>query len=88
MPLHRVARLGVPDDGVVRIMRVRRRASTVSVVTGLQQRELDEVAKSLKRHCGTGGTAKNGTVEIQGDHREKIAAWFAAQGRAVKLAGG
>ena len=89
MPLYdRVVRPGVPDDGVVRIMRVRRRASTVSVVTGLQQRELGEVAKSLKRHCGTGGTAKNGTVEIQGDHREKIAAWFAAQGRAVKLAGG
>lgn len=81
-------RPGVPDDGVVRIMRVRRRASTVSVVMGLQMRELDDVAKSLKRHCGTGGTAKNGTVEIQGDQREKIAAWFAAQGRAVKLAGG
>ena len=78
----------VPDDGVVRIMRVRRRASTVSVVTGLRERELGDVAASLKRHCGTGGTAKNGTVEIQGDHRDKIAAWFAAQGRAVKLAGG
>jgi len=84
----RLARPGIPDDGVVRIMRIRRRASTVSVVTGLQPRELDDVAKSLKRHCGTGGTAKNGTVEIQGDHREKIAAWFAAQGRTVKLAGG
>jgi translation initiation factor 1 len=49
---------------------------------------VDDVAKNLKRHCGTGGTAKNGAVEIQGDHREKIAARFAAQGRAVKLAGG
>jgi translation initiation factor 1 len=49
---------------------------------------VDDVAKNLKRHCGTGGTAKNGAVEIQGDHREKIVAWFAAQGRAVKLAGG
>jgi translation initiation factor 1 len=78
----------VPDDGIVRIMRVRRRASTVSVIIGLKPPEVDDVAKSLKRHCGTGGTAKNGAVEIQGDHREKIAAWFAAQGRAVKLAGG
>ncbi len=69
-------------------MRVRRRASTVSVVTGLRAPEIEDVAKSLKRHCGTGGTAKNGTVEIQGDHRDKIAAWFAAQGRTVKLAGG
>ncbi len=78
----------VPDDGVVRIMRVRRRASTVSIVTGLQPREIDAIAQTLKRHCGTGGTAKHGTVEIQGDHREKIAAWFSAQGRRVKLAGG
>ena len=78
----------VPDDGVLRIMRVKRRASTVSVVTGLQAREVDDVAALLKRHCGSGGTAKNGIVEIQGDHREKIAAWFAAQGRRTKLAGG
>lgn len=81
-------RPAAPDDGVIRVMRMRRRASTVSVVTGLRTTEMDEVAKLLKRHCGTGGTAKNGAVEIQGDHREKIAAWFAAQGRSVKLAGG
>jgi translation initiation factor 1 len=77
-----------PDDGVIRIMRERRRASTVSVIAGLKPPELHEVAKLLKRHCGTGGTAKNGVVEIQGDHRKSIAAWFADQGRAVKLAGG
>ncbi|MBV8117761.1 MAG: translation initiation factor [Candidatus Eremiobacteraeota bacterium] len=81
-------RPGVPNDGVIRIMRERRRASTVSIVVGLRPHEVADVAKSLKRHCGTGGTAKNGAVEIQGDHREKIVSWFAAQGRAVKLAGG
>ncbi|MBV8582415.1 MAG: translation initiation factor [Candidatus Eremiobacteraeota bacterium] len=78
----------VPDDGVVRIFRERRRAGTVSLVTGLGAREVDEVAKALKRQLGTGGTAKNGVVEIQGDHRERIVAWFAAHGRKVKLAGG
>jgi len=78
----------VPDDGIIRIMRERRRAGTMSVVTGLDAREIDEIAKQLKRYCGTGGTAKNGVVEIQGDHRERIAAWFASQGRKVKLAGG
>jgi translation initiation factor 1 len=78
----------VPDDGIVRIMRERRRAGTMSVVTGLDPGEIDEVAKLLKRHCGTGGTSKNGVVEIQGDHRERIAAWFAARQRKVKLAGG
>ena len=78
----------VPDDGVVRILRERRRGGTMSVITGLLPGEIDDVAKTLKRHCGTGGTAKNGVVEIQGDHREKIAAWFAAQNRPAKLAGG
>jgi translation initiation factor 1 len=84
----RQQRPGPPDDGIVRIARERRRASTVSVVTGLRSPEIEEIAKLLKRHCGTGGTAKNGVVEIQGDHRDKIAAWFAARGRKVKLAGG
>lgn len=60
----------------------------MSVVTGLDAREIEDVAEQLKRHCGTGGTAKNGAVEIQGDHRERIASWFAAQGRNVKVAGG
>ncbi len=78
----------VPDDGIVRVMRERRRASVVCIVTGLPERELAEIAKALKRLCGTGGTAKNGVVEIQGDHREKIVAFLQAQGRAVKKAGG
>ncbi len=82
------ARPGIPDDGIVRIARAKRRASTVSIVTGIRESELDETAKALKRHCGTGGTAKNGTIEIQGDHREKIAAWFSAAGKKAKLAGG
>ena len=69
-------------------MRERRRASVVTIVTGLPERELAETAKTLKRLCGSGGTAKNGIVEIQGDHRDKIVAYLQAQGRAVKKAGG
>ena len=60
----------------------------VSVVRGLPPRDLDAVAKDLKKHCGSGGTVKDGAVEIQGDHREKIAARLEAQGYQVKLAGG
>lgn len=78
----------IPDDGVVRVFRERRRASMVTVITGLQERELAETAKTLKRLCGSGGTAKNGVVEIQGDHREKIVEHLQAQGRTVKKAGG
>jgi translation initiation factor 1 len=81
-------RFRVPDDGIIRIARERRRGGTMSVVLGLDEREIAEIAKILKRLCGTGGTAKNGVVEIQGDHREKIAAWFDSQGRRAKIAGG
>ena len=76
-----------PSDGVVRVARERRRASMVSIVHGVDEHEIDATGKALKRHCGTGGTVKNGVIEIQGDHREKIVAWFTVQGRKAKLAG-
>ena len=80
----------LPRDGVVRIFRGKggRGGKAVSVVRGLPPRELDAVAKDLKKHCGSGGTVKDGAVEIQGDHREKIAARLQGQGYVVKLAGG
>jgi translation initiation factor 1 len=78
----------VPDDGVLRIWRQRRRASSVTLITGLAEAELSAVAGDLKRLCGSGGTAKNGVVEIQGDHRETILAYFQERGRIVKKAGG
>ena len=78
----------MPADGVIRVARERRRASVVSLVHGLRPAETGEVAKALKKHCGTGGTSKDGVVEIQGDHRERIVAWFLAQGRRAKIAGG
>ncbi|MDQ2681055.1 MAG: hypothetical protein M3Y21_08550 [Candidatus Eremiobacteraeota bacterium] len=77
-----------PDDGVLRISRERRRGSTVSVVTGLNEAELTSVAKALKRLCGSGGTAKDGIVEIQGDHRDRIVEYFERSGRKIKRAGG
>ena len=78
----------VPDDGVVRVARERRRGGIMSIVTGLHEREIEDVAKTLKKLCGTGGTAKNGVVEIQGDHRDRIVAYFAGAGRKAKKAGG
>jgi translation initiation factor 1 len=80
----------LPRDGVVRIFRGKggRGGKAVSVVRGLPPRDLDAVAKDLKKHCGSGGTVKDGAVEIQGDHREKIALRLEAQGYVVKLAGG
>lgn len=65
-----------------------RSGKTVTVVRGLPAGDLAAVASDLKRHCGSGGAAKDGAVELQGDHREKVAARLQSQGYRVKLAGG
>jgi translation initiation factor 1 len=79
-----------PGDGIVRVFREKggRRGKVVTVVRGLTAAELPAVATELKRLCGAGGTVKNGALEIQGDHREKVAARLGALGHVVKLAGG
>ena len=78
----------LPDDGVIRVLREKRRACAVTIVHGLAANELDALGKELRRMCGTGGTTKNGTVELQGDHRAAIVAYFEGRGRRVKRAGG
>jgi translation initiation factor 1 len=80
----------VPNDGIVRVARETsgRRGKTVTVVRGIPPRELEAVASDLKRQCGSGGSAKDGVVEIQGDHRSKVVARLESQGYRVKLAGG
>jgi translation initiation factor 1 len=77
-----------PDDGTIRVYREKRRASAVTLVHGLLPGEIDATGKELRRRCGTGGTTKNGVVELQGDHRDAIVAYFAGLGRRVKKAGG
>jgi len=80
----------VPNDGVVRVFREKggRGGKTVTVVRGLPLTDLTAVASDLKRRCGSGGAVKDGAVEIQGDHREKIAARLRSADYQVKLAGG
>jgi translation initiation factor 1 len=82
----------VPGDGVVRVSRDRkgRRGKTVTVISGLPGGDaaLAETAASLKRLCGSGGTVSERNVEIQGDHRARIAAKLTELGYRVKLAGG
>ncbi len=82
----------VLGDGKVRVRRetAGRKGKGVTVVLGLPMTaaELTETAKKLKAACGTGGTVKDGTIEIQGDHLEKVMQWLAQAGFAPKRAGG
>ncbi len=54
----------------------------------LSEKELKALAKKLKRACGSGGTIKDGVIEIQGEHRQKIADTMRKMGYQVKIAGG
>jgi len=77
---------------VVRVMRDAkgRGGKTVTVVTGitLSDKDLDALGKQLKAACGSGGTVKDGVVEVQGDHVDRIVALLVAQGYKAKRAGG
>jgi translation initiation factor 1 len=79
-------------DGVVRLRREvqGRRGKTVTTISGvpLGADGLSALAGELKRRCGPGGSAKDGVIEIQGDHRDVLRAELEARGYTVKLAGG
>jgi len=79
-------------DGVIRVRRETkgRCGKTVTTVSGvpLGGEALLELASELKRRCGTGGTVKDGVIEIQGDHREPIVAELSRRGFTAKRAGG
>ena len=54
----------------------------------LSPADMKVLAKKLKAVCGSGGTVKDGIIEIQGEHREKIAEALGKMGYKVKIAGG
>ena len=79
-------------DGIVRVSRETkgRKGKGVTLVTGipLAEKELKAFAKVLKAKCGTGGTVKDGVVEIQGDQRDILVPLLQAKGWTIKRAGG
>lgn len=79
-------------DGIVRVSRETkgRGGKAVTVVKGvmLDAAALADLGKQLKAACGTGGTVKDGVIEVQGDHIERVMQILTTQGHKVKRAGG
>lgn len=80
------------SDGVVRVSRETkgRKGKSVTLITGLplNEIELKFLAKELKVKCGSGGTVKNGVIEIQGDHRDRMVDELQKKGWLIKRVGG
>lgn len=74
----------------IQVTRKGRGGKTVTVITGLQVNSdtLVTLLKQLKAHCGSGGTAKDDTLEIQGDHAPKLLQFLTQKGYKVKISGG
>ena len=79
-----------PTSKVVKMRREVRRGKPVIVLfeMGLSAESLKDLLKTIQRSCGAGGAVKEGTIEIQGDHRERIEQMLAEKGFKVKRAGG
>lgn len=79
-------------DGIIRVGRETkgRKGAGVTIVRGipLPEGELAELAARLKRQCGAGGTVIHGTIEIQGDHRERVIELLRRPGWTIKQVGG
>jgi translation initiation factor 1 len=67
-----------------------RKGKTVTIVTGWQHSpdKLAQLLKQLKTQCGSGGTLKDSTLEIQGDHKQKLLQFLTELGYKAKISGG
>jgi len=79
------------SDGTVRVGRSTKGRKGKGVTTveglGLDVNALKKLAKELKQKCGTGGTVKNGVIEIQGEQRDLIVSELIKKGYIVKKSG-
>jgi translation initiation factor 1 len=82
----------IPGDGVIRVSRETRgrKGAGVTIIRGLplDNAGLTALASRLKKRCGAGGTVHEGTIEIQGDHRDLVIQELRRPGWTVKRAGG
>ena len=87
---------GVPDlppnqqDIRIQAERSGRKGKTVTVLTGFQHNSetLSKLLKKLKSQCGSGGTVKDNSLEIQGDHKQKLLETLTELGYKAKVSGG
>ncbi len=81
-----------PQQQNIRIQATRsgRKGKTVTVITGLQHNSenLAKLLKNLKAQCGSGGTVKDNTLEIQGEHKKKLLDILTKLGYKAKISGG
>jgi translation initiation factor 1 len=93
-PVSPVTQISLPPrQQTLKVMRDNkgRHGKVVTVIEGfvLPEADLKTLSKTLKTLCGSGGTVKEGgVIEVQGDHREKVAEKLKTMGYKVKLAGG
>lgn len=66
----------------IRLETKHRGGKTVTLIEGFtgKEEDLEDLGKKLKNYCGTGGSAKDGEIIIQGDQREKVLQWFQKNG--------
>lgn len=81
-----------PEEQTAEIRREKkgRGGKTVTVIYNLQLTDEDfkTLGKQLKQACGAGGAVKDGTIEVQGEHRDKVAAELEKLGYKTKFIGG
>lgn len=79
-------------DGTIRVSRETkgRGGKTVTIVRGADgdAAQIATLGRQLRSACGSGGTVKDGVIEVQGDHADRIVELLRSQGRTVKRCGG
>ena len=74
-----------PENQVARLaLEKRKKGKQVTVVRGLETGDLADLLTQLKSACGAGGTVKEGTIEIQGNHLDRVRGLLIAIGYRVK----
>lgn len=87
-----LGKLAPPGNGAVRVSRESkgRGGKSVTLIKGLplETAALETLGKQLRTACGSGGTVKDGIIEVQGDHCERIVELLKKAGHSAKRSGG